>query len=175
MRLDLVEYYPSTRGDDVKYKSGVEYLGVIERASDGFTVLSIRSPGAARAHNIEVGQVYAITLKGCRYVLKTPWGRWRVRAAEIKHLIDGELDEWAVPYLDPDSPKFYEREADYEDQTDADAERAYRRRFMAEVPPRRGASAKPEPGVAQGCAVILLLGAGGLLGAIAGIAAGFGA
>jgi len=154
--LDLVEYYPNTRGDDVKHKAKAEYLGVIERASDSYTMLSIRTADAKRAHNIEVGQVNAITVRGQRRVLQTPWGRWRIRAAEIRQVMEGELEDWAKPYFDATSPTYYRREPGYEDQRDNDAERKYRRLILSEAPPsRRAAAQAPEP---QGCAVALMVG-----------------
>jgi hypothetical protein len=144
--LDRVEYYPHTRGDEVRCKVNAAYLGVIERASDGMTVLSIRGPSSSRAHNIEVGQVYAITVAGQRHVLQTPSERWRIRAAEIGWVVTREREEWAAPYFDPRSPKYYRAAADYESPTDETAEA---RHFRAT--PGRPQAHVPED---QGCATV---------------------
>jgi 1,2-phenylacetyl-CoA epoxidase PaaB subunit len=161
-----VEYYPSTRGEDVKHKVGAVYLGVIERASDGFTVLSIRTPDAKRAHNIEVGQVYAVTVRGQRHVLATPWSRWRVRSAEIRRLVEGDLEEWAKPYFDPASHKYFRRQPDYEEQTDAAAEQKHRRLVVGERHSRRNRGSAREQHEGSGCLMILmLLLVGGLIAA----------
>lgn len=156
--IDLVEYYPNTRGEDVKHKANARYLGVIERASDGFTTLSIKADSATRAHNIEVGSVYAITYRGKRTVLRTPWGRWRIRAAEIRSLLEGELEPWAKPYFDPASPKFFKREEGYVDQTDPDAERKYRRVVWGEQPVNRAKREATDLAQRGGCAVFLVVG-----------------
>jgi hypothetical protein len=155
--LDLVEYYPSTRGEDVKHKAQAIYGGVVERASDGFTVLRLTSPSASRAHQIEVGSVYAITLNGRRHVLQTSWGRYRVRAQEIRRIIEGEVEEWARPYFDPASEKWFKRAPDYEDQTDPDAERKHSRLVLGE-PVARGRSSRTQTQAAPpaGCAVVMV-------------------
>lgn len=156
--IELVEYYPNTRGEDIKHKANARYLGVIERASDGFTTLSIKADSATRAHNIEVGSVYAITYQGKRTVLRTPWGRWKIRAAEIRSLLEGELEDWAKPYFDPASPKFFKREEGYVDQTDPDAERKYRRVVLGEQPVNRARREATELAQQGGCAVFLGVG-----------------
>lgn len=79
--------------------AGVRYLGVIERASDGFTVLSVKRVGGPRAFNIQVGEVYALTLHGQRHILKTPSERHRIRAQEIKLIVEGRRDDWSDPYF----------------------------------------------------------------------------
>lgn len=165
--LDLVEYYPSTRGDDIKHKHQVEYLGVVERASDGFCVLRVRAAGASRAHQMEVGDVYAISVHGRRSIMQTPRDRWKIRAQEIKQLVEGEVEEWAKPYFDPASDKWFKRAPDYRDETDDDGERKYRRLILGEQPPgRRSTAARPQAPAPAGCAVFLVAGVGLLSGGL---------
>jgi hypothetical protein len=162
--LDLLEYYPNTRGDEVRYKKGATYLGVIERSSDGFTVLSLG--GGTRAHNIQVGEVYAVTCRGVRHRLATPPERWRLRSAEIRRVVEGVVEDWARPYFDPASPQYFKSQPDYRLPTDDDAERSYRRKILGEPVPKRRARAEPEAPVrAGGCLVVfgVFLGISGLL------------
>lgn len=109
-RLIDVEYEPSTRAGRIARKNGQIYVGIGLRASDGITVLKIRAPGSTKNHNIEVGQLYAVTVNGRRHVLETPWERWRLREQELRALLDGGFNEsWAAEYFDPASPKYFKR------------------------------------------------------------------
>ena len=134
--------------------AGVHYLGVIERASDGFTVLSVKRPGGQRAFNVQVGEVYAVTVFGRRHILKTPSERHRIRAQEIKLIVEGKRDEWSDPYFDPTSPKRYDRQADYSDPTDQEHEAKRNRPKGTSAPRRREPDVEP----GAGCAPMLALG-----------------
>ena len=119
-----VEYEPNTRGERLHKKTDQIYVCVGPRKSDGFTCLTIEPPQGGRRHNIYVGSVYAITIRGRRHVLETPWERWRIRAQEIVKLIVGHFTEdWAAEYFDPASPKYFKRTPDYEPQVDPEVER----------------------------------------------------
>jgi len=138
----------------VRHKANVEYQGVIERASDGFTVLSLG--GRKRVHNVQVGEVYAITFRGVRHVLQTPPERWRIRSAEIRRIVEGFTEEWAEPYFDITSSQHFKAQPDHRDLRDNDAERLYRRRVLGEMPSRKPVAA-PTPS-ASGCALVLCAG-----------------
>lgn len=113
--IDLVEYDPLAAVDRVAVKRDQLYLGVRERKGDGITCLGIRNRGAERGHNIEVGLVLALTVRGQRHVLATPPGRYRIRSQEIVRIVEGQFSEdWAAPYFDPSSPKFWGREPEPE-------------------------------------------------------------
>jgi hypothetical protein len=104
-----IEYMPN--GSKLEYvrKRGLIYIAVGPRPSDGFTVLKIRSPGASKNHNIEVGAVYAVTVGGRRHVLETPNGRWKLRAQELRHLLGEPIEDWTVEYFNSASPKYFKR------------------------------------------------------------------
>ena len=118
-RID-VEYYGRGRSERVQRKEYQLYLGVEENPSSGMTCLVIKDVlndqgGYGRRHFIEVGSVYAIALTTNisawdRYVLRTPPGNWKIRAQEIKLIVEGKVDDWAKEYFDPNSDKFFERE-----------------------------------------------------------------
>lgn len=148
-----VEYYAGRW--TITEIAGAQYLGVIERASDGFTVLSIKRMGGQRAFNIQVGEVYAITLDGHRHVLKTPSERFRIRGQEIKLVVEGKRDDWSDPYFNPSSPKRYDRQPDYSLFTDHEHEAKRNRPKGTRVGPSRSTSGV-EPGA--GCAPILAAG-----------------
>ena len=160
--LDLVEYY--TPSDFISHKQRVQYQGVVERASDGFTALRIMVPGAQRAQQIEVGNLYALTINGRRVVLQSPRDRWRIRAQEVRREVEGQIDEWAKPYFDPGFDKWFKRAPNYRDETDEEAERKYRRLILGEQPAKRSSTARAKTPEPQGCAVFLFAGAGLLLG-----------
>lgn len=125
-RLIDVEYEPNTRADHYVRKRNQIYLGVGERPSDGFTTLKIKAPGASRVHNIEVGQVYAVTVDGRRHVMETPRERWKLRAQEIARAIEGRFSEdWVAEYFDPSSSKYFKHSVDYESPVDLAAEKAF--------------------------------------------------
>lgn len=113
--LDSVEYEPNTRADKIVRKHEQHYCGVHSRASDGMTCLAIRAKNGRRVHNIEVGQLHAITLEGKRHVFQTPWARWRIRAQEVVKVIEGDFSEdWAREYFDPTNARFYAKAVDFE-------------------------------------------------------------
>lgn len=96
----------------------VSYLGIIERKSDGATVLSVRKSGAARAFNIETGRVISIAAHGREWRPETHSSRWMLRAAEIRAFVEGtELEDWAKPYFDPHHEKYHRNRS--RDEADA--------------------------------------------------------
>lgn len=107
--LDRVDY--ETAGGRKVEISGVTYLGLGPRESDGFTVLSVMKPGSTRAFSIETGNVLSITKDGAGFRPLTRPGRFRLREAEMRSFIEGTpLVEWARPYFDPSSEKYHGRE-----------------------------------------------------------------
>ena len=128
MSQQLIDIEDMPNGGKLEYvrKRGQIYIAVGPRSSDGFTVLKIRSPGASKNHNIEVGAVYAVTVGGRRHVLETPNGRWKLRAQELRHLLGEPIEDWAVEYFNSASPKYFKRASDYVPEIDASLEAAFR-------------------------------------------------
>ncbi len=114
IRLDRVDYLTpglGASGQAPAFVEGVSYLGISPRKSDGFTVLSVRKAGASRAFNIEVDNVVSVAAHGQTFKPLAPAGRWRLRAAELRAFIEqAPLEEWARPYFDPASDKYFGRE-----------------------------------------------------------------
>ncbi|WP_336490393.1 hypothetical protein [Methylobacterium nigriterrae] len=108
--LDAVTYRTLGRSEAGRVVTlhEVAYLGVIERPSDGFTVLSVLKPGASRAFSIEVGALLSISAHGRVWRPETHERRWRLRAAELRAFVEEtELEAWARPYFDPASDKHH--------------------------------------------------------------------
>ncbi len=113
--LDLVEYFPPgmLSGPRIEKRHQI-YYGAGPRRSDGMHCLSIMSPGGERRHNIEVGSLVAITFGGQRHLLNVPPERFRIRSQELVRIVEGDFsEEWARPYFDPGSPKYYLAEAQH--------------------------------------------------------------
>lgn len=90
----------------------IAYLGVIERRSDGNTVLSVRKPGASRAFNIETGRVISITAYGREWRPETHYSRWALRGAEIRAFVErSDLEDWAKPYFDARHGKYHRNQS----------------------------------------------------------------
>ncbi|AWN42282.1 hypothetical protein [Methylobacterium durans] len=156
--LDAVTYRTLGRGEAGRIVTirEVVYQGVMERHSDGFTVLSVLKPGAARTFSIEVGAVLSVSAHGRVWNPETQERRWRLRAEELRAFVEErEVAAWAQPYFDPASDKHHLKQpaSPAERRSSNPAERAassYRRggaRRLDEAPaadPRRGTeNAKP--------------------------------
>lgn len=111
--LDAVTYRTLGRSEAgrVVILHDVAYLGVIERPSDGFTVLSVLKPGASRAFSIEMGALLSVSAHGRVWHPKTHERRWRLRAAELRAFVEEtELEAWARPYFDPVGDKHHRKQ-----------------------------------------------------------------
>lgn len=56
--------YASRNGREDRTARNVEYLGIVERPSDGFTCLAVRMPGSTKRHLMEVAQVVEVEIAG---------------------------------------------------------------------------------------------------------------
>lgn len=114
--LDAVTYQTASSDGPGTTIRDVAYLGVIARKSDGFTTLSVRKPGAAKAFNIETGRVISITAHGREWRPEAHSSRWTLRAAEVRAFVERkDLEEWARPYFDPQSEKYHGRRPRYDE------------------------------------------------------------
>ena len=76
------------------------YNGTRIRESDSAVIMTIVHPSDNRTISIEVGLVEAIWLGGKMRKLRSPAEKFRLREAEIKHLLEGkQLEDWTSPYL----------------------------------------------------------------------------
>ncbi|GJE42862.1 hypothetical protein [Methylobacterium soli] len=156
--LDAVTYRTLGRDEAGRIVTirDVAYQGVMERRSDGFTVLSVLKPGAARTFNIEVGAVLSVLAHGREWNPETPERRWRLRAEELRAFVEeAEVADWAQPYFDPASDMHHLKQpaSKVDRRSSNPAERAassYRRgggRRLDEAPaadpPRGTKNAKP--------------------------------
>ncbi|GEP07210.1 hypothetical protein [Methylobacterium oxalidis] len=108
--LDAVTYRTLGRGEAGRIVTirEVAYQGVMERRSDGFTVLSVLKPGASRTFSIEVGAVLSMSAHGRVWNPETQERRWRLRAEELRAFVEErEVAAWAQPYFDPARDKHH--------------------------------------------------------------------
>jgi len=161
--IDAVEYLPENGSTvELRERGPFTYVGIGPRASDGWTCLTLRSPGASRNFNVTVGYVYAITIRGTRHVLETPDERWKLRAEELRGLIESRREEWAATYFDRSSPSYFKAQSDYVSPYDPEYEMARQRRQdrpsqARSSAARRKVADQQEAGGCVGMILILLL------------------
>lgn len=81
--------YASRNGREDHTARGVEYLGIVERPSDGFTCLAVRMPGSTKRHLMEVAQVVEVEIAG-RVHRPTPLHeRYAETAEKLRAFIEG--------------------------------------------------------------------------------------
>jgi hypothetical protein len=153
--IDSVEYLPETgKYAELRERGPFSYVGIGPRSSDGWTCLTLRASGASRNFNITVGYLYALTVRGKRHVLEVPDERWKIKAEEIRFLIEGKREDWAAPYFDPTSPSYFKHQPGYRSPYDPEHEALRRAKKERPTVSRRAARAEPQP---TGCAVLLVL------------------
>jgi len=107
--LNAVEYR-SERGGDLRSKGPVLYVGIRPRSSDGHMCLMVRAPHARRNFNIPMASVEAVTTKkGVRHPLEVPAENWRLRAEEVRWIVEKTREPWAHDAFDPDSASYFKQ------------------------------------------------------------------
>src|SRR4051812_13167992 len=107
--LNAVEYR-SERGGDLRRKGPVLYVGIRPRSSDGHMCLMVRAPHARRNFNIPVACVEALTTKkGVRHALEVPADNWKLRAEEVRFIVEKTREAWALEAFDPNSASYFKK------------------------------------------------------------------